>query len=52
MRSSVTARTVFDRTRTPLTLWFTACWLFATGKDGIAALSLKRTLDFGSYQTV
>jgi hypothetical protein len=30
-RSSVTAGTIFDRTRTPLTLWFTACWLFATG---------------------
>jgi hypothetical protein len=36
----------------PLTLWFSACWLFAIGKDGIAALSLKRTLDVGSYQTV
>jgi transposase-like protein len=33
-------------------LWFTACWRFATGKDGIAALSLKRTLEVGSYQTV
>src|SRR5881397_155119 len=43
-RSSVTAGTIFDRTRTPLTVWFTACWLFATGKDGISALSLKRTL--------
>jgi transposase-like protein len=30
---------------------FNACWLFATGKDGISALSLKRTLDIGSYQT-
>jgi len=43
--------TIFDRTRTPLTVWFTACWLFATGKDGISALSLKRTLEIGSYQT-
>jgi transposase-like protein len=50
-RSSVTAGTIFDRTRTPLTIWFTACWLFATGKDGISALSLKRTLAIGSYQT-
>jgi transposase-like protein len=32
-------------------VWFTACWLFATGKDGISALSLKRTLEIGSYQT-
>lgn len=50
-RTSVTAGTVFDRSRTPLTVWFTACWLFATGKDGISALSLKRTLEIGSYQT-
>ncbi len=51
-RTSVTAGTIFDRTRTPLTVWFTACWLFATGKDGISALRLKRTLEIGSYQTV
>lgn len=50
-RTSVTAGTIFDRTRTPLTVWFTACWLFATGKDGISALSLQRTLEVGSYQT-
>ena len=50
-RTSVTAGTIFERTRTPLTVWFNACWLFATGKDGMSALSLKRTLDIGSYQT-
>lgn len=50
-RTSVTAGTIFDRTRTPLTVWFHACWLFASGKDGISALSLKRTLEIGSYQT-
>jgi hypothetical protein len=50
-RTSVTAGTIFDRTRTPLTVWFAACWLFATGKDGVSALSLKRTLEIGSYQT-
>jgi hypothetical protein len=50
-RTSVTAGTIFDRTRTPLTVWFTACWLFATGKNGISALSLKRILEVGSYQT-
>lgn len=32
-------------------MWFTACWLFATGKDGISALSLQRTLEIASYQT-
>jgi transposase-like protein len=50
-RTSVTAGTIFDRTRTPLTVWFMACWLFATQKDGISALSLQRTLEIGSYQT-
>jgi hypothetical protein len=49
-RTSVTAGTIFDRTRTPLTVWFTACWLFATAKDGISALSLQRSLEIGSYQ--
>jgi transposase-like protein len=48
---SVTAGTIFDRTRTPLTVWFTAIWLFASGKNGVSALSLKRTLEIGSYQT-
>lgn len=50
-RSSVTAGTIFDRTRTPLTVWFAACWQFVSGKDGISALHLKRTLEIGSYQT-
>lgn len=50
-RTSTTAGTIFDRTRTPLTVWFTVCWLFASGKDGISALSLQRTLEIGSYQT-
>jgi Transposase zinc-ribbon domain len=50
-RTSVTAGTIFDRTRTPLTVWFTACWLFAAQKDGISALSLQRSLEIGSYQT-
>jgi hypothetical protein len=50
-RTSVTAGTIFDRTRTPLTVWFTACWLFATEKDGISAQSLQRSLEIGSYPT-
>jgi len=31
---------MFDRRPTPLTVWFEACWLFASGKDGMSALSL------------
>ena len=50
-RTSVTAGTIFERTRTPLTVWFTAGWLLVSGKDGISALSLKRTLAIGSYPT-
>ena len=50
-RTSATAGTIFDKTRTPLTVWFMACWLFASQKDGISALSLKRVLEIGSYQT-
>ena len=50
-RTSTTASTIFDRTRTPLTVWFTACWLFASDKGGISALSLQRTLEISSYQT-
>lgn len=50
-RTSVTAGTIFDRTRTPMTVWFTACWLFATAKNGVSAMHLKRVLEIGSYQT-
>lgn len=50
-KTSVTAGTIFDKTRTPPTVWFTVCWMFASGKDGISALSLQRTLEIGSYHT-
>lgn len=50
-RTSVTAGTIFDKTRTPLTVWFSVCWMFAANKDGISAQSLQRTLEFGSYHT-
>ena len=36
-RTSVIAGTIFDRTRTPLTVWFAACWHFATGKTDLSA---------------
>jgi hypothetical protein len=50
-RTSVTAGTIFDKTRTPLTVWFHACWLFATAKDGVSARQLQRVLEIGSYHT-
>jgi transposase-like protein len=49
--TAVTAGTLFDRRRSPLTVWFAACWMFATQKDGISALGLQRALEIGSYQT-
>lgn len=48
---SVTAGTIFDKTRTPLTLWFRVCWEFATAKNGVSALAVQRELEIGSYQT-
>jgi transposase-like protein len=50
-QTAVTAGTLFDRRRTPLTVWFEVCWQFATAKDGVSALAVKRTLQIGSYQT-
>ena len=47
----MTAGTIFDKTRTPLTVWFHACWLFATAKDGISAQHLQRVLEIAAYQT-
>jgi len=32
-------------------VWFAACWMFATQKDGVSALSLQRALEIGSYPT-
>ena len=50
-QTAVTAGTLFDRRRTPLTVWFQVCWEFATAKDGVSALAVKRTLQIGSYQS-
>jgi transposase-like protein len=48
---SRTAGTIFQDTRTPLTVWFAAAWHLTTQKNGISALGLKRVLGLGSYQT-
>lgn len=50
-RVSVTAGTIFHRTRTPLTVWFEAAWLLTSQKSGVSALGLQRVLGLGSYQT-
>jgi transposase-like protein len=50
-RVSVTAGTVFQDTRTPLSVWFEAAWLMAVPANGVSALTLSRVLPVGSYQT-
>ena len=48
---SVTAGTVFDKTRTALRSWFAAMWYITNQKQGVSAVGLQRTLGLGSYQT-
>jgi len=48
---SVTAGTIFERTKLPLRTWFAAMWFVTSQKDGASALGLQRVLGFGSYQT-
>lgn len=43
-QSSVSAGTIFDKTRTPLTTWFEAGWHLTTAKNGLSAKTLERTL--------
>jgi len=50
-RVSVTAGTIFQDTRTPLTVWFEVIWLMSVSKNGISALTLSKILPVGSYQT-
>ncbi len=50
-QASVTAGTIFDKTRTPLSVWFAAAWYVTSQKHGASALGLQRTLGLGSYQT-
>jgi hypothetical protein len=48
---SRTAGTIFERTRTPLTIWFAAAWELSVNKGGVSAQSLQRRMNIGSYQT-
>ena len=48
---SLTAGTVFHRTKTPLTVWFWAAYLMTTDKRGISALLLQRQLGIRRYET-
>ncbi len=43
-QGSVTAGSILDKTRTPLTTWFEAAWHVTTAKNGLSAKTLERTL--------
>jgi transposase-like protein len=50
-QASITAGTIFQDTRLPLTLWFRAIWYVTSQKNGVSALGVQRVLGLGSYQT-
>jgi len=50
-QTSVTAGTIFARTRKPLSLWFRAMWLVTSQKTGASARGVQRVLGLGSYET-
>ena len=50
-QGTVTAGTIFEKTRTPLRVWLAAAWYVTSQKQGVNALGLQRVLGLGSYQT-
>jgi len=48
---SLTAGTIMDSSKKPITYWFKAMWWFTTRKSGVNAVNLKELLGLGSYQT-
>jgi len=48
---SATAGTIFDKTRTPLTVWFATAWRMVGDKIGVSATQVQREMQLGSYQT-
>ena len=50
-KTSVTAGTIFEGTRKPLSLWFRAIWWVTSQKNGASAKGLQRILGLGSYET-
>lgn len=50
-QTSVTAGTIFQDSRLPLTLWFRAVWWVTSQKNGTSAMGLQRVLGLKSYKT-
>lgn len=50
-QTTVTARTIFHKTRTPLRVRLAGARYLTNQKQGVSALGLQRVLGLGSYQT-
>ena len=50
-QASLTAGTIFHKTRVPLRVWFLGIFFVARHKQGISALQFQRDTGLGSYQT-
>lgn len=50
--ASLTAGTIFHKTRTPLRKWFWMIFLMVRQKSGVSMLNMQRLLDIKSYKTV
>ncbi len=50
-QTSVTAGTIFHRTRKPLRTWFAVMWFVCAQKNGASARSVEQMFGFGSYET-
>ena len=50
-QASVIAGTIFQGTRTPLSVWFRAIGWVVSQTNGASALGLQRVLGLGSYRT-
>jgi hypothetical protein len=52
VQTSVTAGTIFHRTRKPLRLWFEVMWYVTSQKHGVSAKGLAHVLGVERYMTV
>jgi len=50
-QASLTANTIFHKTRTPLSKWFWFIFFMATSKKGVSMLYLQQQLKISSYKT-
>ncbi len=46
-QTSITAGTIFEKTRLPLLTWFRAIWMLTSSKSGVSAKELERELGIG-----